>query len=209
MIRRTLAALVTAVTFAGPALAQTTPPPTQTPPPVQNPPAAQTPQPPAEPVPFPADARIGFVNFQTLVASSALGKAGMQKLQALDEQKRTEMTPLQTQITTLQQEIQTQASVLSPQVLQQKQAQLQNLQGQFQLADQNRQTELDLLQNQLLDDFEAKVLPIIEAIRVEKNLWVVFAIQDGGGLAVVAAQPGLNLTPEVAQRLDASSGGGE
>jgi len=210
MMRMTFAVFVTAMMLAGPApaLAQTDPPPPPPPPPTQQtPPQTQTPAQPDPEVPFPADARIGFVNFRVLVDTSALGKAGLQKLQALAKQKETELAPLQNQITTLQQEIQTQGSVLTPQVLQQKQAQLQNLQGQLQLAQQNAQTELGLLESQLLDDFEAKTLPILEALRVEKNLWVILAIQDGGGLAVVAAQPGLNLTPEVARRLDASASG--
>jgi Skp family chaperone for outer membrane proteins len=204
MIRMTLAAFLTALTVAGPAFAQatTTPPPTQTPPPAQTPPAE-----PATPAPFPADAKVGFVNFQTLLDISTLGKASLQKLQTLAAQKKTEMTGMETQITTLQQEIQSQSSVLSPTALNERQLQLQRLQGQYQLAQQDAQSEIDLLQNQLLDAFEAKAVPIIEAIRTEKGLWFVLAIQDGGGLAVVSAMDGLNLTPEVGRRMDAAAGG--
>jgi len=206
MMRILIVTLLTVVISAGSALAQTPPPTQQTPPPVQTPPQTQ-PAPPA-PVPFPPDVKIGFVNFQTLVDSSALGKQGMQKLQALAETKQAEIGVIDKQVQALQQEIQTQASVLTQQALAQKNAELQKLQGQMQLAQQNAQTEYELLQNQLLDDFESKALPIIEAIRAERGLWFILAIQDGGGLAVVAAQQGLNLTPEVARRMDAAQGSG-
>jgi Skp family chaperone for outer membrane proteins len=199
MIRIPLAAFLTAVMTTGAAWAQTPPTQQTPPPPPQTPPAD---------VPFPAEAKIGFVNFQNLVAMSTFGKQGLQKLEALGKQKEGELTGLQTQVTTLQQEIQTQASVLTPQVLQQKQSQLQNLQGQLQLAQQSAQNELSMLENELLDEFEGKALPIINAIREEKGLWFVLAIQDGGGLAVVSAMNGLNLTPEVARRMDAADAGG-
>ena len=47
-------------------------------------------------------------------------------------------------------------------------------------------------------------MPIVEEIRAEKGLWVIFAVQGAdGGLAVLAANPGLDLSPEVIKRLDA------
>jgi Skp family chaperone for outer membrane proteins len=204
MTRISIVALSAVLALASVVSAQT-PPPTQAPPTQTAPPPAAPAQP--EPVPFQPVAKIGFVNFNRLVDMTALGKAGLQRLQTLADQKNTERLAHEQRMQTLQQEIQTQASVLTPAVLNQKNAEMQRLQGEAQLMQQNAQTEIDLLQGTLLDDFEGKALPIIDAIRVERGLWFVLAVQDGGGLAVVAANPGLNLTGEVAKRLDALPGG--
>jgi Skp family chaperone for outer membrane proteins len=213
LLARTAMAQTPPPTQQTPPPTQQTPPPTlQTPPPVQQPPPpVQTPptlQTPAAPAPFPEGAKIGFVNFQRLVDQSALGKQGVQKLQALAEAKKGELAAHDKRVQALQQEIQSQASVLSPAVLAQKNAEMQKLQGEAQLMQQSAQTEYDLLQNQLLDEFEKMALPIIEKLRVERGLWFVLAIQEGGGLAVVAVDPGLNLTAEVAKRMDAPAGAG-
>lgn len=208
MIRITSVALSAVLVFTGLASAQT-PPPTQAPPTQQTPPPAP-PAAPAQPeeVPFPADGKIGFVNFQRLVEMTVLGKAGLQQLQALAQVKNTERAAHEQRMQTLQQEIQTQASVLTPAVLSQKNAEMQRLQGEAQLMQQSAQSDIDLLQSSLLDAFESKALPLLEDIRKEKDLWFVLAVQDGGGLAVVAANPGLNLTAELAKRMDAMSGSG-
>ena len=62
-----------------------------------------------------------------------------------------------------------------------------------------------LLKNQeLLESFTQKVLPIVEKIREDMGLWVIFAVQeDGGGLAVAATHKGLDLSMEVVKRLNA------
>jgi hypothetical protein len=63
------------------------------------------------------------------------------------------------------------------------------------------QVDIQNLNDQLLDEFTQKVLPIVEQIRQERSLWVVFALGDGTGVAAVHA--GLDLSPEVIKRLDA------
>ena len=76
-----------------------------------------TPAPSRRSVPFPADAKIGFVNMQYVVAESKLGKAGQDQMQALDDKQTPNARPSNTEIQTLQQEIQAGASVLAPAVL--------------------------------------------------------------------------------------------
>ena len=45
------------------------------------------------PVPFPADAKVGFVDMQYVISESKLGKAGMEKIQALSAKQNAERTP--------------------------------------------------------------------------------------------------------------------
>jgi len=56
------------------------------------------------------------------------------------------------------------------------------------------------MQQDLLADFEKKVLPILEALAKEKSLHAVFNVADSGAVYVF---PGLNLSPELVKRVDA------
>jgi len=157
---------------------------------------------PAAPLPFPADAKIAFVNLQRVVSESQLGKAGQEKVQALLAKQNADKTAKNAEIQKLQQEIQAGASVLTAVVLQQKNADLDRLTRQAQFDEQQRQVDFNALQGQLLDDFGEKVMPIIEAIRAEKNLWMILT-PTGDGSGVAAVNPALDLSLEVIKRLDA------
>src|SRR5262245_44213448 len=96
----TLAHLASAAVFvAGIRVAQTPAPTTQTPPAVQTP--AATPKPTPTPVvlpPFPADSKIGFVDLQSVVAQSILGKSGTSTLEALSKKLEAELVAIQTKL---------------------------------------------------------------------------------------------------------------
>jgi Skp family chaperone for outer membrane proteins len=82
--------------------------------------------------------------------------------------------------------------------------QIQVLSRKFQFEGESAQQEIQRLNQDLLTRFQDKVLPIIEVIRKERGLHVIFAQQDeAGGLAVIAFDPGLDLSAEVVKRLDA------
>jgi Skp family chaperone for outer membrane proteins len=194
-----------------------TPPPTQTTPPGQKPapplPVPQAAKPPAPPAPFPADAKIGLVSLQAVVAGSRMGKIGQEQLKKLSDQRKVELDAQQKKIEGLRKEIQDQAAVLLGSALTAKQAQLDKLQREFQFAQDQANADLNALNTQLLEAFEDKVLPIIEALRAEKSLWFIIAVQNvppgepAGSLQMVSYQPGLDLTQEVIRRLDAATPG--
>ncbi len=198
--------------FVAPAaFAQTTtpPPPPTTPPPAgqkPTPPATQTPpqtKPPAPapaPVPFPADVKIGFVNMQYVVSESKYGKAGTAKLNQLRTKREADNQGRIKQLQTLQNELQTQATVMAAAVLQQKQQEVNRLQAQLQFEQQQLQVDAEALENQLMQDFGDKVLPIVEQIRKEKNLWAIFT--SGNGSNVAALMPGVDISAEVIKILD-------
>ena len=174
----------------------------QTPAPAASP---QTPAPAAPapaPAPFPADARIGFVNLQAVVQNSTLGRAGQEKLKTLTDQRSAEIGEKNKEIQTLQQEIQSGQNVLSAAVLGQKTAELDRKNRELQFLQEQAQVDVDALQNQLLEEFGNKVLPIVEQIRAERNLWAVFTTGDGSGLAAINSA--LEISAEVVRRLDAA-----
>jgi len=156
---------------------------------------------PAAPVPFPADAKIGFVNMQFVLQESRLGKTGLEQIQALTNKQNTERVAKNSEIQKLQQELQAGASVLTPTVLGQKNADLDRLTRQAQFDEQQRQVDLGALNDRLLEDFQTKVLPIMEQVRAERNLWLILTQSEGAGIAAV--HPGINLSEEIVKRLDA------
>ena len=66
---------------------------------------------------------------------------------------------------------------------------------------QDAEVQRNQLQTELLESFQRAVLPIVEAIRNERGLWMIF--QLGESAAIVAAHAGLDLTGDVTKRLDA------
>ena len=202
MSRQTITLAVLAVFVAGNAMAQT-PPTTQTPPPAaQTPPAPKptpTPTPPVLP-PFPAESKIGFVDLQSVVAQSALGKAGTSQIEALSKKLENELVGLQTKLKEAQTRQQTQASLLSEVAAATLAKDIDRLNREFTFKQQEAQSELQAMQADLLADFEKKVLPVLEALAKEKGLHAVFNVADSGAVYVF---PGLNLSPELVKRVDA------
>jgi outer membrane protein len=205
------ALVLTASLGAGSAFAQATPPPTTPPPAGQNPPPAgqkpttptpttPAPKPAAEPVPFPEGARLAFVDLQRVVEQSAMGKAGSEQLKKLSEKLSADLANKNKEIKALQDKINAQKAVASPDVVNGWLKDLDRMQRQAQFDQQNAQVEIDAMNRQLLEGFQVKVLPLIEELRKEKDLWMIFALGDNSPIA--AAHAGLDLTADLIKRLD-------
>jgi Skp family chaperone for outer membrane proteins len=181
--------------------AQTPPKPTTPPPQTAKPAAPETPP---APVPFPADAKVAFANMEAVFADSRIGKAAQDRLKQLFDKLNPALVARDKEITGLSEKISTQRGVVSASVLNGWSTDLQRLQREAQFARQEAQVQSEQLQQELLGEFEKKALPIVEALRAEKGLWFILAIQaEGSGISVAAVMPGLDLTAEIVRRLDA------
>jgi Skp family chaperone for outer membrane proteins len=179
---------------AGPALAQTPPPP-----PVQTPPAQTQPAPPPLPV-FPADAKVGFINLQAVVEQSTLGKASSERLRKYDTDKQTELQNKAKELEDLRTKLNTQRDLLNQDALAALAKEIDLKARQLQFDQENAQVERDQLQQELLQQFNQKVIPEVEKIREARGLWMIFSVADAG---VVAAHAGLDLSAELVKALDA------
>ena len=112
-------------------------------------PAVQAPVAPV--APFPAGAKIAFVNVQAIVATSAEGKADSAKVDALVAKKQGEAAALKTPTPQDQQRFQQQA-----------------------------QQEIQKLQAELQADFQKKLYPILQQLAQEKHLSMLLSAQDAG-----------------------------
>lgn len=220
MKRLTLVVAVITLALTGSAFAQassTQTPPPQTPPakPPQTPP--QTPPPllptspadlhapasptkPLTPAVLPPGATFAFFSFQALIADSDLGKAGQTKMKNKADALNAAIQGKQKVAQQLQSEIQAGQAVMAQSVLAAKTADLERMGRDIQNDVQARDTELQNLQQQLVDEFQDQVLPIVEAIAKEKKLQAVFSVDNSGAAYV---DPNLDLTAEIVKRLNA------
>ena len=200
-----LNAVAQAPTKAG---APAQPPASKQAPPAQPSTPAPPAQQPAAPPPFPAGAKIAFVNMQLVVAESKLGKAGQERMKKLHDDNQAKLAQLAKGIQDQQQKINTQSSAVNDTALQTMRRDLDRMQLDAQAAQQKANADEQNLNEDLLTDFSQKAMPVIEALRVEKDLWVVLGVTEigengGGQLIVASANPGLDLSMEVVKRLDA------
>src|SRR5690349_7921593 len=164
--------------------------------------AAQV-QPPVAPAPVPVGARVGFVNLQVVFSESNPGKQGQERWRVLNDKLFAGLAARNKEIQGLTEKIQSQRSVVADAVLRQWNQDLTRLQREAQFAQQEAQVQSDQLQQDLLADFEKLILPVINAIRVEKKLDAILAIQgEAVGLSLLSVEPGLALSAEVIKRLN-------
>jgi Skp family chaperone for outer membrane proteins len=164
--------------------------------PVQPP--APAPQPPA---PFPQGAKVGFVNLQAIAQLSVDGKAAAAKVNALATKKQTEAADKAKTLQSNQSKLETSGSVMSDAARAQLQKDIERQTVEGQRFEQDAQAELNELQQQLQQEFQTKLMPVLEALSKEKGLQVLFSAGDSG---VIWAEPGIDLTLEAVKRLDAT-----
>jgi outer membrane protein len=201
-----IAASLALVSSAAPVLAQTAARPTQ-PAPTQAKPAAPAPAPvtpPATPpAPFPAGAKIAYVNLQQVANLSAEGKSLTAKVQALMQKKQNEAQAKSKALADNQNKLQTQSGLMSEaaRAALEKEIERQNVEGQrFQ---QDAQAEINELSQQLQNEFQQKLFPILDLVAKEKGIDILLSAADAG---MVWAAPGLDLTMDAVRKLDEKAG---
>ena len=162
-------------------------------------PAAQAAPAPQPPAPFPQGAKLGFVNLQAIAQLSADGKSAATKVNALAQKKQTEAADKAKLLQTNQQKLETSGSVMSEAARAQLQKDIERQTVEGQRFEQDAQAELNELQQQLQQEFQTKLMPVLEALSKEKGLQVLFSAGDSG---VIWAEPGIDLTLEAVARLD-------
>src|SRR5690242_4161002 len=195
-----IAASLALLLSGAPSFAQT--PPAQAKP-AQQPPAPTMPPPaPQPPAPFPQGAKIGFVNFQRVVAESSEGKASSTRIQTLSKKKQDEGTQKAQQLKANQDKLAASGSVMSEAARGQLEKEIERQQVEGQRFQQDAQAELNELQQELQQEFIKKVTPILAQVASERGLHALFNAQEAGFAWV---DPGLDLTNEVIKKLDANA----
>jgi outer membrane protein len=224
VLKTTISVAVIATLSVAPAFAQTAPPqtppagqtpPAQTPPaqnpPAQTPPAGQKPAPPAAPAPapqaqppkpFPEGAKVAYIDIQMLATNSAEGKSLQGKIQEWEKKKTAELTEKNKQAQAIQTKLQQGGNVLSDAARSQSEKELQKLQRELQGMQEDAQQERNDMANQLQQQFQEKLNPIVEQVATEKALHIVLSVRDS---PIVWAYGGIDITAEVLKRFDAAT----
>lgn len=147
-------------------------------------------------------AKIAYINSQSILAEAPGAKEAQTKFDSDMAQYRTEVQTMQTELEGLVKQYDQQQAMLSPSAKQQRQADIQTKQKAY----QDRLAAIDQRagqrQQELVQPVMDKINQVIEQIRAEGNYTIIFDVSSGG---VVAADPGLDLTPEVIRRLRAAA----
>ena len=163
-------------------------------------PAAPAAQPaPAQPRPFPEGTKFAFINIQRVAGESTEGKASTAKVQALNQQKVTQLNDLNKKLQADQAKLQQQTSVMSEAARGQLERDIDRQQKEIQRFTQDAQEEVQQLQQDLQNGFQARLLPVIQQLVAERGLQILFSQNDSG---IVWADSALDVTNDVIKRFD-------
>lgn len=194
---------------AGPVLAQTPPagaqPPT-TPAPGATPPATPV-QPPAAaagqaPRPFPEGSKIAYIDLQFIASTSNEGRAATTKIQEFTKKMQAELEAKSKALEAARSKLLQGGTVLSDQARSQMEKDIDKMNRELQFAQQSAQADQQQLTQELQNDFQTRLNPIIDQVAKEKGLHLVLSIADSGAVWV---DLGLNISAEVMKRLDAGT----
>lgn len=196
-----------ALTIAAAVSFAQTPPPPQPPPqqpPAQQPPAQPAAQPaaPQPPVPFPEGAKVGYVDLQWIAQQSAEGKSASGKINELNQKKTAELSEKNKQLQAAQQKLAQSGTVLNDNARAQLEKEIDRMQREIQFLQQNAQAEINDLTQELQQDFQRRLFPVIQQIGNEKALHLIFSFRDSG---IIWGHQGLDLSQEVVKRFDANA----
>ncbi|MDQ3070534.1 MAG: OmpH family outer membrane protein [Acidobacteriota bacterium] len=187
--------VLAAAVYAGPAFAQTQTPP----PPRPATPAVPAPQTPAPaPVPFPEGAKMAYVDFQRVASESEVGKAAAGRIVDLTKKKTAEGQDKNKALQAMLDKQKAQATVMSESAAGQLARDIERAQRDLQYFQNEAQAEIDTLNQELMREFQQKLLPIVQAVATERGLHMVFDVQS-----FIFANRGLDLTPEIITRANA------
>ena len=140
--------------------------------------------------------KIGFINSRQILSQTPGYAAAESTFDKEVKGYRDEVTRLQQQLDSAIRAFDQQSIALSPAA---KQAKQKDLQGQQQRL-QQRSQELQQREQELLQPIQARINAVIQGLRAEGNYSMIFDADSPGG-NIVAADPGLDLTSKVLQRL--------
>jgi Skp family chaperone for outer membrane proteins len=150
----------------------------------------------------PAQAKLATLNSQEVLEKSAEGKKAIAALQAADKKYSDDITRLDDQIKQLQNRLQTQRLTLTAEAAAGIQADIQRKQTDRQRSAEDATRSMQQLQATTLSKIQDALIPIIEQLRKDRGLDLIFDLAKSG---TVFANPAIDVTAEIVKRYDALS----
>lgn len=144
--------------------------------------------------------KLATVNSQEVLEKSAEGKKAIAQLQAADKKFGDQITRIDDQIKQLQGRLTAQRLTLTAEAAAGIQADIQKRQTERQRAVEDASRSMQELQATTLSQIQADLMPLIEQVRKDKGLDLIFDVAKPG---IVFFNPSLDITAEVIRRYDA------
>lgn len=150
--------------------------------------------------------KIAVIDSDRIVVESARGKAALDRLKKLQEEKMAQARGMQQEIADLRKRIEEGRLSLAPEKLQELQKQLQDKGIAFERFQADAGRELDQERASALGAIEKDVLGVIDAIGREQGYTFIFNKYNSG---LVFADEATDITQMVIQRFDAAAPAGQ
>jgi len=155
---------------------------------------------PALPAPFPAGAKIAFVDFQRVAAESYEGQLSSARINALVQKKQGEGSEKAKQLQLNEQRLAQSGAVMSEAARGQLEKDIERQKRETERFQQDAQAEITELQQELQLEFQKRISPLVQQIVQERGLQLLLSRADAG---IVWGDPGLDLTSDFVKKLDA------
>ena len=151
--------------------------------------------------PAAAQMKIAVIDSDRIVAESTRGKAALERLKKVNDEKVAEARRLQTEITDLRKRIEEGRLSLAPDKLEELRRQLQEKGIAFERFQTDAQRQLEEEREAALAGIERDVLVVIDAIGKEQGYTLIFNKFRSG---LVYAQESTDITAQVIERFNAA-----
>lgn len=151
--------------------------------------------------------KLAVVNTQEIVLESQTGKAALEQLRTLQEQKEGEVRAKQQEIVELRNRISEGRLSLAEDKLAELQEQLESKGRDLRRFQEDTAAELDRRQQEVLKSIEDQVMPIINQLGAERGYDMIFRKFESG--LIYVNDSAVDITATVIERLDATRGQGQ
>jgi outer membrane protein len=151
----------------------------------------------------PVVGKIGYIDSQRVMAQAPGAQEVRDSLNKAMDGFRQQLQPLQDSLQQLMNEYQQQQSVMTPQRRQQQEDLIRQKQQEFQQRQQALQQQAQQKQQDLMKPITDRIQVVLDDIRRQQGFVIIF---DAASSGIITADPSLDLTNEVIQRLQALSG---
>ncbi len=145
---------------------------------------------------------VGIVNLQIIMTQTPGYQEALVTFEAEFKAAQEDLRAMWQQRDSLLAEYERSSVVLTPTGRQEKQAEIHQLEARIEQRAQDLQNRQGERQRELVGPLEQRVQAVIDGIRAERNLGIIFDVATMQGIAAV--DPQLDLTPIVVQRLQQS-----
>jgi outer membrane protein len=146
--------------------------------------------------------KIAYINSQELVLEAPGAADAQAQFEAELQSSQEEITRLENELTTMEQQLQQQQLTLSPEAKANREQQFQAKVQEYQSRVEQLQTSADERRAQLVQPIMDQITAVIETLREEGNYALIL---DAAAGSIISADPTLDLTQEVLRRLEAAA----